>query len=127
MAATVVVFCKIPNGYHLTVKDSAGVDHTIRINGPANKVNPDILTIAGHGSTNVPKDHWDAWLESHKNLDPVKKGHIFAAEKREMGASMARERKGNLTGMEGIDPKAPAPGIKPDDSMKKVLDKLPEE
>lgn len=129
MAATVVVYCKIPNGYHLTVKDTAGVDHTIRINGPANKVSEPLrhVVLAGHGATTVPKDHWDAWLETHQNLDPVKRGHIFAAEKPQVGKDMARERKDNRTGLEPIDPKKPGKGIKPDDSMQKVLDQIPDE
>lgn len=123
---TVVVYCKIPNGYHLTVKDAAGVDHTYRINGPLNKKQqPDAPVIFGHGATRIPKEFWEEWLAEHKELEPVKREHIFATAKPQDGKAMARERKDNRTGLEGIDPKKPGPGLEPAESMKPTLEKLP--
>ena len=127
MAETVVVYCKIPNGLHLTVKDAAEVDHTIRVNGPANKKGQpiDVPVVFGHGATRIPKDHWEKWLEEHANYEPVKKQHIFAADKPASGKDMAKERKDNRTGLEGLNPKNPGMGLEPAESMKRVLDKLP--
>ena len=125
MAETVIVYCKIPNGFHLTVKAADGVDHTIRINGPVNKQASDVPVVFGHGATRIPKDFWDQWVKEHENFGPVEKGHIFAADKPASGRDMAKERKDNRCGLEGLDPKKPGHGLAPADEMKKVLDKLP--
>jgi len=125
MAETVIVYCKIPNGFHLTVKAADGVDHTIRINGPINKQPSDVPVVCGHGATRIPKDFWDQWFKEHQNLEPVEKEHIFAADNKNSGRDMARERKDNRTGLEGIDPKKPGRGVGPAEEMKKALDKLP--
>ena len=125
MAETVIVYCKINNGFHLTVKAADGVDHTIRINGPCNKPASDVPVIFGHGATRIPKEFWDQWAKEHANFDLVKNEHIFAADKPATGKEMARERKDNRTGLEGLDPKKPGHNLVPADEMKKVLDKLP--
>ena len=127
MAGTVVVYCKIPNGLHLTVKDSAGVDHTVRVNGPANRVGetPDHVILAGHGATRIDKDHWDAWLKSHSGYTPVVKGHIFAQAKDEDGKAQAKDNKANLTGLEPLNPLKPGNGVKPDEEwLKKNAKKI---
>ncbi len=125
MAETVIVYCKIPNGFHLTVKAADGVDHTIRINGPVNKQPSDVPVVFGHGATRIPKDFWEQWATEHANFEPVKNELIFAADKPASGKDMAKERKDNKSGLEGLDPKKPGHGIGPADEMKKVLDKLP--
>jgi hypothetical protein len=125
MAETVVVYCKIPNGLHLTVKDSAGVDHTIRVNGPANRVGeqPNHVIFAGHGATTIDKAHWDAWAKSHAGYEPFKKGHIFANEKPDNAKAQAHDNKLNLTGLEPINPLKPGNGVKPDEDWLKKNEK----
>ena len=127
MAETVIVYCKIPNGFHLTVKAADGLDHTIRINGPINKQASDVPIVHGHGATRIPKEFWDQWVKEHENFDLIshRPPFIFAAGKPETGRDMAKERKDNRTGLEGLDPKKPGHGLTPADEMKKVLDKLP--
>ena len=125
MAETVIVYCKIPTGFHLTVKAADGVDQTIRSNGPINKQPQDVPVVCGHGATRIPKDFWEQWALEHKNFGPVEKEHIFASDKPASGRDMARERMKNRTGLEGLDPKKPGKGIKPGEEMKKTLDKLP--
>jgi hypothetical protein len=127
MAETVVVYCKIPNGLHLTVKDAAGLDVTIRVNGPANRVgeSPSCVIVAGFASTTIPKDHWDAWAKSHSGYEPFKKGHIFATGKPENGAAQAKDNRLNLTGLEPINPLKPGNGVQPDeDWLKKNQKKI---
>ena len=129
-ADKVFVYCKIPNGYHLTVKGNDGLDHTIRINGPANKKGniPDKLIVLGCGVTEIPKDHWEAWRDSHLKLPAVMNGQIFSAEKESTGKDIAKERKSLLTGLEAINPYDPKhPGIEPDKEwLKKAKITLPE-
>jgi len=127
MAETVIVYCKIPNGFHLTVKAADGVDQTFRINGPLNRTPqaPDVPVFFGHGATRIPKDFAEEWFRSHAELEPVKKGHIFMTEKHQDGKAQAKERKDEKTGLEGLDPKKPGHGLEPTDEMKKVLSKLP--
>jgi hypothetical protein len=114
----VTVYCKLPNGLHLTIKNSEGVDCTIRVNGPNNKKQPGQLAMFGCGVTPVPKEHWEKWLETHQKMDIVRNGHIFVANKAgDIG--QAREKKKHFTGLEGINPFTPSPAIEPDmDSMK---------
>lgn len=115
---TVTVYCRVPNGLHLTLKDSEGVDHTIRVDGPNNKPRSGALKVFGFGATpSVPKEHWEKWLESHKKMDVVKNGHIFVGKSGDTG--QAREKKKNFSGLEGINPFKPARDVEPDlDAMK---------
>lgn len=102
MAGTVTVGCKLPNGLHL--------DHNgkrVTLNG-TNSGN----LIGGHGLTVVDKDFFDAWLAGHKDYAPVKAGLIFAHANENNARAEAKEKEKNKSGLEGLDPEKPAPGIK---------------
>lgn len=116
MSGTVVVYCKHLNGLHLTVKGSAGVDHTIRVNGPANKVDqpPHCVIVAGAAATVIDKDHWDAWIAAHAGYGPVKAGLIWANSKPEEAKAQANDSKAIKSGFEPLDPFKPGNGVKPD-------------
>jgi hypothetical protein len=72
------------------------------------------LVIGGHGITeNVDKDHFDAWMKLHAESEMVKGKFIFSHDKAESVKAKAKDHAENKNGFEGLDPKAPAPGIKP--------------
>lgn len=69
MAATVVIGCKLPNGFFMQVGDKV---HTIKGYNSA-------AVVGGHGITDdVPADLWTAWLAENKDRDLVKNGFVFA-------------------------------------------------
>jgi hypothetical protein len=106
---TVTVGCKLPHGLHL---DLNGKRVTL---AGANSSS----IVGGHGITeNVDKEFFDRWMALHKVSAAVKNGLIFSHEKTGNVKAEAEEKKKNKTGFEGLDPKAPAPGIKPDENMK---------
>lgn len=100
------VGCKLPNGLHL---DHGG--KRVTLNGSNASV-----VIGGHGITEgVDADFFDAWMKAHEDYQPVKQGLIFAHGKTASVQAMAKERASNKSGFEGLNPDAPAPGIKPAD------------
>lgn len=107
--ATVTVGCKLPHGLHLDVNDKR-----ITLAGENSSA-----VIGGHGITEgVDKELFERWMSLNKDSAAVKNGLIFAHEKSSNTQAEAKEKVKNKTGFEGLDPKAPAPGIKPDDNMK---------
>lgn len=66
---TVVIGCKLPNGFFMQVGDAI---HAINGFNASN-------VIGGHGITeDVPADLWAAWLAENKDRDLVKNGFVFA-------------------------------------------------
>ena len=104
--STVTVGCKLPNGLIIELDEQRVV-----LNG-ANSSN----LIGGFGLTEVNKPLFDAWLEKHKDYEPVKQGLIFAQEKPANAQAEARDKAELKNGFEGIDPKKPAKGIAPMDN-----------
>ncbi|WP_063584250.1 hypothetical protein [Achromobacter ruhlandii] len=104
--STVTVACKLPNGVILDIPGAPSV--------PLNGANhPD--AIAGHGFTDVPADFWEAWTKLYPDFQPLKKEMIFAQGSERSATAKAKERKAEKSGLEGLDPEAPAAGIKPED------------
>lgn len=104
MAGTVTVGCKLPQGLEIQVGDKTAV-----LNG----LNQSAI-IGGHGITEgVDKELFDAWMIQRKDSAVVKNGFVFAHEKLASAQAEARNRQSNKTGLEGLDPNKPAPGIKP--------------
>lgn len=103
--STVIVACKLPNGL---VLDLPGVEQRVRLNGSHHRE-----LVAGHGLTEVDEEFWNAWVELHKDFEPLKKELIFAQKRESSAAAKAKEMKGNKSGLEGLDPEKPAPGIEP--------------
>lgn len=101
--STVTVACKLPNGLIL---DIPGAKEPVLLNG-AN--HPD--AIAGHGLTEVPADFWEAWTKQYPDFQPLKKELIFAQGGERSAISKAKERKGEKSGLEGLDPDKPGKGL----------------
>ena len=98
-----MVGCKLPNGLRITHKGKH-----VHLNG-ANSSE----IVGGHGLTLVDKDFFEGWLAEFKDFPAVKGGHIFAHENAEKVKGQAKERAKEKTGFDGLDPSAPAPGVKP--------------
>lgn len=112
--STVTVACKLPSGL---VLDLPGVEQKFVLNGAYHEE-----AIAGHGMTEVDEGFWTKWSETYKDFEPVKRGFVFAAKGERNAAAQAREKKGNVTGLEGLDPKKPARGIEAEDYEGKKKD-----
>jgi hypothetical protein len=107
--ATVTVGCKLPHGLHLDLNGKR-----VTLLGTNSSA-----VIGGHGITeNVDKEFFEKWMSLNKESAAVKAGLIFAHERAGNAQAEAKEKKENKNGFEGLDPKKPAPGIKPDDNMK---------
>lgn len=106
---TVAVGCKLPHGIHMDITREGKPRERFTLRG----VNS-ARVIGGFGITEgVPKEFFDEWMRQHKDHPAVKQGLIFAHAQPRSVEDMAIERKELKTGLEGLDPEKPAPGIKP--------------
>ena len=129
---TVTVACKLPHGIMLQlykmidgvepvsgggyrqIKVAQKVGEPIKINGNSHKQNalPSCIIRDSFAFTeNVPKDHWDAWLEQNQSLDFVKNGLIFAHETTNSVVDQAKDHKAIRSGFERLNPDAKPAGI----------------
>lgn len=112
MPETVTVACRLPHGMHLDVYRDRDAAKTMRSAGQnplhlrsrvtlagANKS----TLIGGCGITEVPKDHWDAWLAAHKDEPYIRNGFIWATKSQMDAAQEAKSREKDKTGFEGAD------------------------
>jgi len=111
---TVLIGCKLPHG--IILKGSAGQD--IKLNGMNTS-----LVAGGFGITHVDESEWAYLSAIYEDFDPFKSNAIFTNGKSKVAdlKSIAAELSDVPTGFEGVDPKAPAQGLKPDDSVDKQL------
>lgn len=109
MADTVIVGCKLPHGLEVQISGK-----TVVLNG-ANST----AIVGGYGLTrDVDKAGFDAWLLAYADLPYVKNELVFAQATEKSAVSQATEQEAEKTGLEGLDPKKPAPGIEPDPDQK---------
>lgn len=100
--AQVNVGCKLPNGLILELGDKR-----VTLNGS----NASVI-IGGHGITEgVDKDFFDAWMAAHADLAFVKGGFLFAHEKANNTAAEAKDRAGEETGFEPLNPDEKPAGL----------------
>ncbi|KAA0117874.1 hypothetical protein CIW48_27115 [Methylobacterium sp. P1-11] len=142
MPGTVTVACKLPHG--LVLQEQRMTKRTepvmgggyrefeqaerfgkkIMLAGSARPVNPEgevefAPMVGGYGLTpNVDKDFFERWLAQNAELDAVKNGFIFAAERDDTVKGRAREGKAGPCGLEPINPRnlpAEFQAVKPDE------------
>ncbi len=107
------VACKLPNGLQ--------IDHKGQKVVLAGAHSPNARFGAGI-TPEVDKDWFEDWLkEVGPDFAPIKSGAIFGFDLEDDGK--LEEHEDVVTGLEGLDPDAPAPGIAPTDEMKKELEK----
>lgn len=150
MPGTVTVACKLPNGLLLrlfrweehdepvmgggtkVVKRAIEIEGSrINLNGyavPFGQI-PDQQILSGYGITpNVPADFWEEWLKQNKDSDLVRNHIVFANPKTADTAAMAREHKGQKSGLEPVNTKRLPRGIEqaPEQKMPTVPDRVQE-
>lgn len=105
--ATVTVASKLPWGYYARVEDT-----TVHFNGANHE-----SSIAGYGMTRgVDAAFFEAWKAANTALPAATNGTIFAMNKDDSAQAQAREISSDVkTGLEGIDPDNPGPGLTPAD------------
>lgn len=107
----VLIGCKLPHG--IILQGTAGQD--VKLNGMNTS-----LVAGGFGLTNVDEGEAAYLFAQYENFGPFKSNAIFYNNSDSVAdvAAMARELEGEKTGFEGMDPDAPANGIKPEDDDK---------
>lgn len=102
-ARTVTVGCKLPHGLHLDLPGMGRV--TLKgLNSSA--------IINGHGLThNVDGEFFDAWMQIYKDHPAVVGGFIFAHVKDADVTAEAKDRAGEKTGLEPLDPGKPGADV----------------
>lgn len=113
--ATVLIGCKLPHG--IVLKGSEGQD--IKLNG----VNTSLVA-GGFGITHVDDSEWAYLSAIYEDFDPFKSQAIFTYETAKVAdlKAIAAELSDVKTGFEGIDPTAPAAGLKPEAGVEKQLE-----
>ena len=113
--ATVLVGCKLPHG--IVLKGSTGQD--VKLNGMNTSLIP-----GGFGITNVDDGEWAYLSAVYEKFAPFQSNAIFTNGKSKVAdlKSIAAELSDVPTGFEGVDPKAPAQGLEPDNSVDKQLE-----
>lgn len=65
----------------------------------------------GFGITEISADFWEKWSIQHKGFPPLEKGLVFVVPRTGDAVVEAKNRIALKTGLEGMDPDRPAPGI----------------
>lgn len=103
MSDDVLVACKLPHGIYLNVGKQR-----IKLNGVMHSRHLEVpffmAPMKAVGLTKVPRDFWDAWIKDHQEFEPVKKGLIFASDKKKRLLDEADEKSDLKSGLERIDP-----------------------
>jgi len=135
MSETVTVACKLPHGLMLEIVDPAvfvdvdpkvGVQarppgERIHIKGCARPVGVPLSedapqVVGGYALTpGVPAQFWERWMEQNKNAPFVTSNLIFAHRKAGDAVAESKEKRAVRSGLEGLTPDKPAPGIGRDD------------
>lgn len=116
MSKQVIYGCKLPHG--ITLKGPQ--DEDITING----LNTSLVQ-GGYGLTTVDAS-LSAFLQmtynaEGKELAPFKNNAIFFHTDLASVVDLGKELQDEKTGLEGLNPDAPAPGLKPDEATEKAL------
>ncbi len=102
-ATTVTVGCKLPSGLCAEVGEQS-----IIFNG----INSSMIE-GGFGLTEgVDSVFWKTWLEQNKDMPFVKNGFVFAHSQSSSLKAEIKEKAGEKTGLEPLNPKKKPDGIK---------------
>lgn len=106
----VKVYCKLPNGIRYDLPDGRRVRLSgfygderspLQVSGL-----PGRDTVMGFGVTMIEADDWEQIVKDHGKSAAHMNGLIFAAKDDKSGASEAREKEEEKTGLEPYDPAA---------------------
>lgn len=117
MGEKITVALKLPTA--LQVGDEYG---GFRLNGFNT---PNAVVVGGYGITEgVDKDAYEKWAADmtkgpkEQQFAPFARDLIFAADKVDTVRARAAEQTETKSGLEGVDPDKPAPGLEPTDEQK---------
>ncbi|CAI3932158.1 hypothetical protein [Commensalibacter papalotli (ex Botero et al. 2024)] len=103
MSDDVLVACKLPHGIYLDVGKQR-----VKLNGvmQSGRLEAPFFTAPAKsvGLTKVPRDFWEAWIKDHQEFEPIKKGLIFASDKKKRLLDEADEKSEFKSGLERINP-----------------------
>ncbi|MDI2112101.1 hypothetical protein [Commensalibacter nepenthis] len=103
MSDDILVACKLPHGIYLDVGKQR-----VRLNGvmQSGRIEAPFFMAPSNsvGLTKVPRDFWEAWIKDYQEFEPVKKGLIFASDKKKRLLDEADEKSEVKSGLERIDP-----------------------
>ncbi|MDI2091676.1 hypothetical protein [Commensalibacter oyaizuii] len=103
MSDDVLVACKLPHGIYLDMGKQRiklnGIMQSGRVEAPFF-----MAPLNSVGLTKVPRDFWEAWIKEHQDFEPVKKGLIFASDKKKRLLDEADEKSDVKSGLERLDP-----------------------
>jgi len=101
----ILIGCRLPHG--LVLSHPLKKDVKVTLNG----LNSSRIIGADYVTTEVEADLWEAWKLTRSDFAPLKSGAIFEARNESEAASIAKELRGEKTGLEPM-PKDAA-GVKP--------------
>jgi len=109
---TCIVGCKLPNGLKINLP---GVPDPVTLKG-ANAAR----IVGGYGMTpGIPKEAMERWIAEHKDFTYVRNGAVFMERSDKDARAVAKERRGERTGFEPVDPAKGPAALSPEDA--KVL------
>lgn len=95
-ASTYIIGCKLPNGLVINHEGQR-----VKLAGTN-----DSLLLNGFGITrDVPADLWDGFAKTFADQPLIKNGVVFAVTDEKSAQSASKEREGQKTGLEQLDPK----------------------
>ncbi len=105
--AKVLIGCKLPSGISLAIDGTEDGERLV-LNGMNTS-----LVAGGYGITSVEQSVADAFFAKYKDFAPVKAKAIFThgTDKVPDLVDLGTDLEGQKTGLEGLDPNAPAPGL----------------
>lgn len=129
-AGTVTVACRLPCGLGVPVQGfNMLTDGTVvaiegqgllRFRGANDRTA--MVDESGHGLTSgIDAKAWAALERQHANAPWLTAGAVFAKRKAADARAEAQERAEVNVGFNGVDPLAPAPGLKPDGDTEPAL------
>jgi hypothetical protein len=123
-STTVTVGCKLPHGLTIALDEPQtkmveGKETTVYVpNGRTIELRGanSSAVVGGYGITeNVDGEAFRKWLAEHRDFPAVVNGLVFVVERSADAPQEAQQRRDVKTGVEGLNPEAPAPGIKRND------------
>ncbi|HGJ4729113.1 TPA: hypothetical protein ACJGQJ_001198 [Salmonella enterica subsp. enterica serovar Mgulani] len=114
MAEMVSVGCKLPNGLQVTLDGK-----TVILNGAATTALRGLdgaIPEGAFGVTQVEKDFMDKFIATYQDAAYIQNNAVFIQKDERSVKAQGKDLEKAKTGLEGLDPENPAPGVKKADT-----------
>jgi hypothetical protein len=114
MAEMVSVGCKLPNGLQVTLDGK-----TVILHGAASTALRGLdgaIPEGAFGVTQVEKEFMDKFISTYQDAAYIQNNAIFIQKDERSVKSQGKDLEKDKTGLEGLDPDSPAPGVKKADT-----------